>query len=833
MNVKTYTKNKIDSLNSDQLSLPGEFSTDKKDYNIVDERRLWVHKDVNMDDIYRSSNSLYIYTKPTDYTKKGIIKIGETGSLTGDRPVKDRIYEQPNSTDTEPLLLLFVLDCKSYVDNGVILNAKELEGSIHSYLKNKQWVDGAGTEWFKVSVADVIKLIKVKVKDEKIALKQFTPHFLQEVVIRQVIDNLNKGESINIVAELCARFGKTLTFIELFNRMETDVMIVPSYMHSVFSSIEGEIVGNYKDETIGKWSNFYGFKIINTIEDSNWKEKFNSNLGKNKMIVFVSIQSESLEKFDIIRSVDGKRKFILIDEADFGASTANSNKVISYMNSDGDIPYGLKIVTSGTGISKASKIFMDQIINDVVSISYTEMLLTKNGESKYFLDEYRDELVGNVNLLSYLKSIDKESCKKTLNYIPDVNFWKLSFPERHKDLIHSEIDEDDLTGWGKILSDVAKNSSMLKATINGLWGKAGIKLDILNTLAISNVIGKEPRVVQFFVGCPNNDQLDKLSIIFRSCLPNYIIRVLSGGNDAKNATSESIVKDDIKKCKEDGKDGVIILSMNMGSRSFSISETDAVVLMFDNGSVSSLIQKISRALTGGLDYDGNEKKVGNIISLSLDPNRVDSVDVFVIEESQKNKTKSESMGSVVRRIRRSINIFEIDENGDKVNLLVGDDYYTELIEKFNFDKLKNSQIDLLPLISDKELRDAILCIKNSDTKKTEDKEKQLKGKGKKFLDKGKGNNSDEGDEEKFTKADIEILRRCVVTINNSILSIAGIDDSVFGKKSFRKTLSSIDSDLGKTDELKDLLGVPPKIVIELLDKEVINENTIDICLSRF
>ena len=39
MNVKTYTKNKIDSLNSDQLSLPGEFSTDKKDYLIKKQKK--------------------------------------------------------------------------------------------------------------------------------------------------------------------------------------------------------------------------------------------------------------------------------------------------------------------------------------------------------------------------------------------------------------------------------------------------------------------------------------------------------------------------------------------------------------------------------------------------------------------------------------------------------------------------------------------------------------------------------------------------------------------------------------------------------------------------
>ena len=77
------------------------------------------------------------------------------------------------------------------------------------------------------------------------------------------------------------------------------------------------------------------------------------------------------------------------------------------------------------------------------------------------------------------------------------------------------------------------------------------------------------------------------------------------------------------------------------------------------------------------------------------------------------------------------------------------------------------------------------------------------------------------------------MRQCIITINNSILSIAGIDDSVFGKKSFRKTLESIQSEEVKNKEFQNLLGIKPKTVIELLDKGVINENIIDLCLSKY
>lgn len=498
----------------------------------------------------------------------------------------------------------------------------------------------------------------------------------------------------------------------------------------------------------------------------------------------------------------------------------------------------VKILTSGTGIEKASRPLLNKKVSDVISVSYTEMLLTKSGYSKYLTDEYLDELdpQKNKRLLEFLKNIkSKDECKKSLEYAPGINFFKLVLPDSHRDLIHSELDDEDLTGWSKILSDVNKNQNIIKAIISGLWGKAGIKDDILNTLAISGAIERQPKVVQIFAASPTNVELSKLAGVVQSVLgKNMIVRVLSGSDDATNKTSETIVKGDIEKCKSEGLDGVVVISKDMGSRSFSVSETDAVVLMFDNGSVGSLIQKISRALTGGKTYDGEDKKEGNVISLSLDPNRVDSVDVYLVEESQKNKTKSESFTSVLRRIRRSVNIFSIDENGDKHQLLEKDEYYSELIDKFSFDRLKNSQIDITPLLTDEELRNSMLDIKSSELSKKESKVKQLKGKGKKFLDAKQGSDSDDESEVEIEKVDIELLRQAVLTINRSILSIVGIDDSISDKsKSFRSILNSIEVDINKMKEFDELFGIRPSVVVRLLDRGVINENIIDICLSRF
>lgn len=786
--------------------------------------------------------------KHNGLTKIGIGKSNDTGR---------RFYEHHNKGSKSTTNMEFISDFKcSDMDT--------VENELHNKLKSlgfevvkrkSQFGDitiESRTEVFsgrhidtneELSEKLILKILNSIVSGEefiKITRKEFTPHFLQEISIRQILDAIeNENEpGVNIIAELCARFGKTLTYLELFKRLDNDVMIIPSYMHSVFTSFENEILGKYKDESIGKWSNFTGFKVIDTREGDSWIQKYNENLGKSKLVVFVSIQSreESFSKFDVLKETDSSRKFILIDEADFGAHTENSQKVVDYVSGS----ESLKVITSGTGIDRAANSLKNKKVSDVVSISYTEMLLSKSGNSKYFNGEYLRDLdpVKNKRVIEYLTNVNKLESMKSLGYAPGINFFKLVLPQSHRNSIHSLLSDEDLTGWSKILSDVNKNRAIIKSIIQGLFGQAGTKDQILNTLEISNAIyngEKDAKVVQFFVGTPTNKELENLSKVFESCFPNKIIRVLSGAADATNATSEAIVKADIQRCREENMDGVIILSKDMGSRSFSVSETDAVVLMYDNGSVSSLIQKISRALTGGLDYYGEEKKVGNVISLSLDPNRIDAVDIYVVEEGQKNKTKIESFLSAVKRIRRSVNIFAIDSNGDRESLLERDEYYSELIEKFSFDKLKNSQINIIPLISDADLRSALLEMKSSELSKNEKKVKQLKGKGKKFIE-GEGDNSNETDkkEEEFDKVDINLIRQAVLTINNSILSIIGIDDSIEDKsKSFRSVLKSIDSDIEKVKEFYELFGVRPSLVIKLMDKEVINEQIIDICISRF
>lgn len=274
------------------------------------------------------------------------IGLGKTNNLNR------RFYEHHNkgskSTTEVDFIKTFEVDDMDYVERKLhkILKSIGFEVVTRTSIFDDSKIESK-TEVFSGSHIDtkeeiseklIIQILESVISGDefiKISKTEFKPHFLQEIAILQCLDIIESETeySVNIIAELCARFGKTLTYLELFKRLENDIMIIPSYVHSVFTSFENEILGKYKDENIGKWSNFSGFRVIDTIQDSGWKEKLMQNLGKSKLVVFISVQSreESLDKFDIIKNISSDRKFIVVDEADFGAWTESSQKVIDYI----------------------------------------------------------------------------------------------------------------------------------------------------------------------------------------------------------------------------------------------------------------------------------------------------------------------------------------------------------------------------------------------------------------------------------------------------------------------------------------------------------------------
>jgi len=659
----------------------------------------------------------------------------------------------------------------------------------------------------------------------------FKPRFNQDLIVNKFLDVINnKGLDSKILSELCARFGKTVTFLNLFLKMNklygTRVMILPGYVHSAFSSFKKEI-DTYND--------FNNIVYVDTKKE-NYELLFNKSLEENKMIVIpCSLQISDKEKFSFLSEYPSDKKMMVIDEADYGAHTDNSNEIIKYLDNG-----CVRIHTSGTSIDRAGK-NLDKV-DGIINFSYMELLQSKKGLSKYFDEKYLIELDDELNKreIEFLSGVQDNIniWKETLSNIPNINFYKISIPNKCLDSI-KDIDEIYMTNWSKILEDPYKNRDIIKSLLKGLFG-SNLNPSV-NKINLSKAIYKDSektvKCVHFFTGCRTNEKLEQLSRVFRGTLPNYNIITLSGDNNITNETAEKEVKNLIEKTKkENDKDGVIILSVNMGSRSFSVSEIEAVVLMYDGGMVSQTIQKTSRALTSGKDYDGDVKNVGNIVSLSFDSNRTDPIDHLILEESLKNKLKDESVESAIRRLIISINIFLIldDETGDCVEINKED-----LIERFlnntDYKKVVVNSVDYISLLINDE--DILIGLDEAKTfKQSKEKMEKLLPSGKKFLEeKGTSENPKEKGENEYGKI-MERIREVVNMILNSTSTIKSIDCSdiycMNNKKSFIQILKSIKSNEDKNNEFIQTFGIDSEILIMMCERKRINQDLIDFILNE-
>jgi hypothetical protein len=277
---------------------------------------------------------IYIYTTKL-YKKEGWFKIGYTSVWKGN--LRDsalaRIAQQDNESNCESLELQECFDVteswNEKIEKYPFLQGRLPDKIIHRELRLSGYNEreDKSREWFKTIDLLPIKEAIKKVVHEYILRKDFVPSFFQELSIARFMDAIENSESESFLglAELCARFGKTKTFLEMFRRVNqkygNDVLILPAYVLTVFPSFSKEI-----DETL----QFKDMLFLDS-RDSDYEETLNKFLGKKQIVIGVSLHMEDLEKLKAIKNIESNRKFLLIDEADFGAHTDKSKKVIDFI----------------------------------------------------------------------------------------------------------------------------------------------------------------------------------------------------------------------------------------------------------------------------------------------------------------------------------------------------------------------------------------------------------------------------------------------------------------------------------------------------------------------
>lgn len=300
-------------------------------------------------------NKLYIYTTESD-RKLGRYKFGQTK-----RDAKQRIKEQDGTSNSEPLELVFSIECN--LSDRQIHDMLEREGKKKTR-DNREWFES-----FKNDEEAIYFLNLGISKSRDDNRPTYIPRFYQDVVkmmFEHKLSNLDFGKK-QFALELAPRFGKTIFTIDLidtlFNKYGYKICFLPAYVLTALSSFKKDFI-----KFIGYSDNMVYVDDINNLENI-----IQEHYGKKMIIVEVSLHTEDYQnKLSIVKSLPQVDKCSFIDESDFGAYRTNSQKFIEFLDCD------LDVYMTGTAIEKVVSV-LDFVNDNIIRWSYTDMLMVHEG----------------------------------------------------------------------------------------------------------------------------------------------------------------------------------------------------------------------------------------------------------------------------------------------------------------------------------------------------------------------------------------------------------------------------------------------------------------------
>lgn len=635
----------------------------------------------------------YQYTKESEYNKQ-TYKCGQSGVNA-----LERISDQRGPSERETFLIVgFVpsdLALKGSEDQRILNELHNQEKCDWCYRLNpnettKEWAiypnDNPEEIWIDYLKNDIKKI------DAKLTIWQMEA--LDKFI--SLLDEYKK----KIMAELAARFGKTLLYLALFGQLKEQVMVVGSYCLTALSSFKKECY---------LYEQFSNFVVLDLYSDT-FQSDFAYNLSKEKkIVVVVSLCGDKTG--NSLRNNNARflskffNKITVIDEADYGAHTKNCVPFVNLIGKGAPI-----ILTTGTNSERAKGEHDD--VDAFFKVTYLDMIMKASMSPKL------------LNEIKYDRAVEFEK------YLAQVRFYRYSWGAFVQYLDEHELKYNP--SFTKASKNVSKNQGFWIGLYKSLIGVSSIT--DANEYCLANCIEGEPDCVMQFVSM-TNAQMKKLGSLSKSILNTLYEVVVVNGNEVKGEYAEQYVKNAIRSARTEGKK-VWIIASQMCQRSFSIPDINVVLLTYDNGEVGATIQRMSRALTAG-----NDSKVGHIISLSIDGNRDDKIAPMILDAA-KQVAEHEGIDIVtaLKKVMKSTPIFQMGEDGYNLELNP-DDYAREIFSS-------NSSHRIM-MNNDRLMYDG--CLDEIDFDTTE-KQEQLKAendfkKGKTFLESAKKSGSVESREE--------------------------------------------------------------------------------------
>jgi len=592
-----------------------------------------------------------------------------------------------------------------------------------------------------------------------------------------------------MLAYLCPRFGKTIWALEVYRQLAVEcnvkAMFLPAFVLSAHTSFRNELA---------RYEEFRNMVFIDT-KDTGWEKDLEITLAEGKLpVVSVSLHASELSQFKVLRDLDDGQKFIFVDEADFGAWTDKSGNVSQFLlNETSGVP--TIVNASGTNIHRMALGLRKQQDVHFLQCAYCELEKDEPGTIKR-------------------------------------NFFELEIAK----WLATMIDGGDGFSWARLSANVDASVHIWKALFTGLVGDDPD--DALRHLQLSRIISKangggRAGGIMCFLSM-QNEELNKLGVYLQSWITEYDIVVLNGDAEnhlsTTNENAEDIVRVAIRKAKKANKKGVIVLTSQMGSRSFSVSEIEVSIIMRDRGSISSFTQAGLRSATPGPLFNGQPKKRCTILSLSMDPNRVDQATELLLDETRVVMSNNPLMSlpeALREYVLESANIFRKAEGGAGYVQRSKEEVMKELQDSEAVLRVANGLTDVQAILESPEILAILRNVRVMDEKGKEKKDTQLK-KAKTFaIDLPTRKNGKPSEEEKnWAKAVQEALR----AINSTAVSVMFLAELERG--TYRQALEMIAAGVQRRAEFVTDIGVSPEEALVLLDGGYLRESLLDLVVSN-
>lgn len=404
--------------------------------------------------------------------------------------------------------------------------------------------------------------------------------------------------------------------------------------------------------------------------------------------------------------------------------------------------------------------------------------------------------------------------EQTEDSIVKRKFYMLEVDSLKKDV--ETLDEKVQPSWTKIWGKPNGNKAFINKLFLSLTGEEPLRQEI----NLSNLTGDSIDCFMMLVSA-NKREMKQIKDIAERALPNYHIKVLNGDYTSNKQAQYETTKE-INEARIAGKDGVIIIANQMGSRSYSISEIQATVIAYDRGGVDATVQKVSRCLTPGKTYSGEKKETGHIFDMSFDPNRSENIERLLVDEIiQVGKSEDMDFPTATSFVLSSIDCFKV-RYGTAVEV-TEEDMFDLLGDNDNLLRVADVTVDVETAL---DLIDELSNI-NTDGRQNSGRPKNAVNGAKNKITEGMQAGRKPTDSEK--KALEKIINNAVRALNMSATSVYILAE---GGNTYRECISKISKNIEDEQEFEELFGVGTEIVETILDRELLNEPILDVIVQN-